>query len=138
MAYPGEAAIPTPTCWELLRDGWMGRLALTVDALPAILPVEYCVTGEELALCLGQYRLPARSLNNAVVGFAVDSIDPPGHTGWTIHVYGLTRLPEPQTGATRCQHDEHGQIAYLNPDLISGHRLALCPLGTGLPRPALP
>ncbi len=62
--------------------------------------IEYCVTGDELALCLGHYDIPASSIARAVIGFTTDFIDDATHEGWTVHVQGVTRLatrPTPRT-----------------------------------------
>jgi hypothetical protein len=133
VEYPGENVIPTERCWDLLRGGWFGRLGLSVDALPAILPVEYIVNDTDIAVCLGQYRLRARSLNDAVVAFAADLVDPETHSGWTVQVQGRARLPH-GTATSECTHHEAGQIIYITPQIVAGQRFALCPFGTGLPR----
>lgn len=133
MESPSENAIMASACWDLLRDGWFGRVALSVDALPAILPVEYRLDRDELAICLGQYRLSQRSLNNSVVAFATDAIDTTTHIGWTVQVQGRARLVEPHDTSTDCGQHEHGQIIYLTPHTIGGQRLQLCPFGRGFP-----
>jgi hypothetical protein len=128
-----DLAISVSGCWELLRAGWFGRMGLSVDALPSILPVEYSVDGDELAVCLGQYRLSERSLNNAVIAFATDSVDPTTHKGWTVQLQGQARLLEPARAGADCGQHEHGQIVYVTPQTIAGQRLQLCPFGAGLP-----
>ena len=133
MEYPSENSISTENCWELLRGGWFGRLGLSVDALPAILPVEYSVAAGDLAVCLGHYRLSARSLNEAVVAFAADLIDPETHSGWTVQVQGRARLPQGSV-STECGRHEPGQIIYITPQTLRGETLKLCPFGAGLPR----
>jgi hypothetical protein len=133
MEHPAEHTIPTSMCWELLRDASFGRVALSVEALPMILPVEYSLDGEELAICLGQYRLNDRTVNNAVVGFAADAIDPVTRTGWTVQVQGVARLPRQVGVPTECGQPTAGQIVHLTPQTISGQHFQLCPFGTGLP-----
>jgi uncharacterized protein len=138
MEYLAENAIPTATCWELLRDAWLGRVALSVDALPMILPVEYYLDGEELAVCLGQYRLNDRAVNNAVVGFAADAVDTVTRAGWTVQIQGVARVHRPVGVALACGQAAAGQIVRIAPHAISGQRLQLCPFGTGLPSLAQP
>jgi len=127
------ATIPTEKCWELLRNGWFGRLGLSVDALPAILPVEYSVAEGDLVVCLGHYRLSARSLDNSVVAFAADLIDRETHSGWR----RSSPRPGPATHAsvtTECGQHEPGQIIFITPQTLRGETFNLCPFGTGLPR----
>src|SRR5438105_946518 len=91
MERPGDDTIPESRCWEL-RTGWFGRMALSVDALPAIVPVEYCFDGSELAICLGERRMSEHCVDNAVVGFATDAIDAVTYTGWAVQVQGRACL----------------------------------------------
>ena len=124
-----EHEISAERCWALLRSGWLGRVSLSLNALPTILPVEYCVTGNELCVCLGHYDVPKRSVANAVIGFATDGINETTHQGWTVHVHGISRLAV--TDVPTCGTHQHGQIVHLAPDIIHGQTLTLCPLGHG-------
>ncbi len=136
--HPYDDPIPTSTCWELLRDVSFARVALSIHALPMILPVEYCVDGDELAICLGHYQLTQRTVDNTVVCFAADAIDAVTRTGWTIQVQGVARLRHQIGVPTECGQPEAGQIVHITPQTISGQHLQLCPFGTGLPALALP
>ena len=75
MSMP-EELIPADRCWELLATVSVGRLALSVRALPVILPVQYYLDGRRLAVCLGHHQLPDRALNDVIIAFAADAIDP--------------------------------------------------------------
>src|SRR6516225_4056707 len=90
----GDDLIPQEECWELLASASVGRVALSIHALPAILPVQYYLDGRKLAVCLGHRELPERSLN-AVVAFAADAIDPIGRSGWSVQVQGRSLVPGP-------------------------------------------
>jgi hypothetical protein len=122
-------AISVSQCWALLHQGWFGHLSVSVNALPLVVPVEYCVTGDELALCLGQYALPASALD-AVVGFATETLDPATREGWSIQIQGRSHTTG-RSSASTCARHERGQIAYLTPQTINGQHLHLCPIGTG-------
>ena len=80
--------IPSQRCWELLVTASVGRLALSVQALPVILPVQYYVRGHRLAVCLGHHSIPARSLNEAIIAFGADAIDPATRSGWSVQIQG--------------------------------------------------
>jgi len=47
-----EGALTERECWELLAMASVGRLALSVRALPVILPVQYYLSDHRLAVCL--------------------------------------------------------------------------------------
>lgn len=56
---PHDDALSERECWELLATVSVGRLALSVRALPVILPVQYYLDGRRLAVCLGTTRCPS-------------------------------------------------------------------------------
>ena len=84
--------IPEEECWQLLASTSVGRVALSIGALPAILPVQYRLDGCTLAVCLGHRELPERALNT-VVAFAADAIDPHTRSGWSVQVQGRSAVP---------------------------------------------
>lgn len=104
----------------------MGRVALSIHALPAILPVQYYLDGRKLAVCLGHRELPERSLS-AVVAFAADAIDPISRSGWSIQVQGRSLVPGSLRADTDCGRPTAGQIVQIEPETISGYRIHLCP-----------
>jgi uncharacterized protein len=123
----GAEEIPVEECWDLLRSKSVGRLSLSVGALPQILPVQYYVNGGEIAACLGRNRVQLDALDNVVVAFATDSIGIDA-SGWTVQVLGLAsaRLPA-KAPAGRVQPD-HGPIVDIAPKRITGCRVELHPL----------
>src|SRR6266545_89116 len=121
-----ELLIPEAECWELLASASVGRLALSLHALPAILHVQYHLDGHTLEVCLGHREIPEQSLN-AVVAFAADAIDPISRSGWSVHVQGQSiTAPRPDTD-TACGWPTAGQIVQIEPGTISGYRMRLCP-----------
>ena len=54
-----EELISEERCWELLATASVGRLALSVQALPMILPVQYYLDGRKLAVCRGITKFPS-------------------------------------------------------------------------------
>ena len=123
----GGGLIPEPQCWELLASASVGRIALSIHALPAILPVQYYLDGRTLAVCLGHRELPERALN-AVVAFAADAIDPQTRSGWSVQVQGRSATPRQPQIDTACGWPAAGQIVQIKPEIITGHRMHLCPL----------
>jgi hypothetical protein len=119
--------IPEGECWELLATTSVGRLALSVGALPAILPVQYYLDGRTLAVCLGHRELPERALNT-VVAFAADAIDPATRSGWSVQVQGRSAIPRQPRIDTDCGWPTAGQIVQIEPVTVSGYRMHLCPL----------
>ena len=88
-----DDALSERECWQLLATVSVGRLALSVRALPVIMPVQYYLDGRRLAACLGHHALPERALDETVIAFAVDAIDPVTRSGWLVQVLGRSAIP---------------------------------------------
>jgi Pyridoxamine 5'-phosphate oxidase len=135
-----DHALSERQCWDLLAMASVGRLALSVRALPVIMPVQYYLDGRRLAVCLGHRELPERSLDETVVAFAADSIDPVSRAGWWVQVQGRSVIPRGLRIGTDCGWPAAAQVLEIKPGTISGHRMHLCPfidalLAAGRPLP---
>ena len=119
--------IPADECWDLLRSVSVGRMALSMGAVPAILPVQYYVDGEALAACLGHYSVPRGAINNVVVAFAADELESNGKSGWTVQVHGTVSPFTPLGVPVDCGQPTAGQIVRIAPVVVTGHRIHLCP-----------
>ena len=114
-------------CWDLLRTTSVGRVALSLNALPAIVPVQYFVEGETLAICLGQYRIPDRAVHSAVIAFAADAIEPTTRAGWSVQVQGTARLSVRPAPPIACAQQRAARMIDVEPVLMVGQRVQLCP-----------
>ena len=138
-----DDALSERECWELLATASVGRLALSVRALPVILPVQYCLNGRRLAVCLGHHGLPERALDETIIAFAADSIDPVTRSGWSVQVLGRSVVPRRLRIDTDCGWSATAaQVVEIESGKISGHRMHLCPfietlLAAGLQLPPL-
>ena len=126
----------------MLATASVGQLALSVRALPLIVPVQYYLEGHRLAVCLGHHELPERALDETVIAFAADSIDPVTRSGWSVQVQGRSLIPRELRIDTDCGWPAVAQVVEIEPGRISGHWMHLCPfidalLAAGRPRPGL-
>jgi len=75
-------------CLSLLATVSVGRLGVTIRALPAVLPVNFALLGEEIVI----RTVPGTKLDAAaaavVVAFEADSYDPLGTWGWSVLAQG--------------------------------------------------
>jgi hypothetical protein len=126
MSMP-EQLIPGHRCWESLATTSVGRLALSVRALPVILSVQYYLDGPGLAICLGHHQIRERSLNDVIIAFAADAIDPVTRSGWWVQVQGRSVIPRRLDVDTACGRPTAGQIVQMETGIISGHHTRLCP-----------
>jgi hypothetical protein len=135
-----DDALSERECWELLATASVGRLALSVRALPVIVPVQYYLAGRRLAVCLGHRELPGRALDETIIAFAADSIDPVTRSGWSVQVQGRSVIPHGLRIDADCGWPAVAQVVQIEPGRISGQRMHLCPfidaLLTGRPLPA--
>ena len=136
-----DDALSERECWELLATASVGRLALSVRALPVILPVQYYLDGRRLAACLGHHRLPERALDETIIAFAADAIDPVTRSGWSVQVQGKSVILRGLRIDTDCGWPAAAaQVVEIEPGRINGHRVHLCPfidalLAAGRPLP---
>jgi nitroimidazol reductase NimA-like FMN-containing flavoprotein (pyridoxamine 5'-phosphate oxidase superfamily) len=75
-------------CLRLLANAHVGRLALSIDALPVILPVNFVVHEEQVVFRTAPGTKLSAGTRNSVVAFEADAIDPMRHEGWSVVVTG--------------------------------------------------
>jgi len=75
-------------CLRLLGQGVIGRIVYTVGALPAVLPVNYAMDGEEIIFRTGSDTILEAATSNEVVAFEVDDVNLETRTGWSVLALG--------------------------------------------------
>ncbi len=111
----------------MLALSHVGRLALSIQALPLILPVRYSVDGRSVTISLGKHGLPLASIDDAIVAFAVDSFDVPAGSGWMVQLQGRTHLAAPGELSFNVGPVEHPQVVRLEPGTVTGSRFTFLP-----------
>jgi nitroimidazol reductase NimA-like FMN-containing flavoprotein (pyridoxamine 5'-phosphate oxidase superfamily) len=81
-------------CLDRLQLGSIGRIAVTHRALPAIVPVNYVLSGSRVVFRTEPDGMLARACAGTVVAFEVDDLDETGRSGWSVLVVGLAELLE--------------------------------------------
>jgi nitroimidazol reductase NimA-like FMN-containing flavoprotein (pyridoxamine 5'-phosphate oxidase superfamily) len=127
----GLELLDTHQCLDLLARATVGRVGVTVGALPAILPVNFALSDGAVVFRTGEGTKLAAATHEAVVAFEVDDWDPLEHTGWSVLAVGkacvvedpeevarLSRLPlAPWAGGSR----EH--FVRMPIEFVSGRRI---------------
>ncbi|MGW7446595.1 helix-turn-helix domain-containing protein [Kitasatospora sp. NPDC054795] len=95
-AHPVLDELPAWECWARLGSGGIGRLAVSTEEGPVVLPVNFRVLDATVV-----YRTAAESTPAAGVGgqvaFEVDHIDEALRSGWSVLVKGTaTLLDDPE------------------------------------------
>ena len=83
----GVGILDRATCLELLRSATVGRVGITVDGLPAVLPVNFALFDGDIVIRTGSGSKLSAALAEAVAAFEVDRIDSAGF-GWSVLIRG--------------------------------------------------
>jgi uncharacterized protein len=117
-------------CRALLCTESVGRIGLSVGALPAIFPVNYAVIDDDIVFLTAEGMKLRAAMKNTVVGFEVDHLDPALDYGWSVLVIGVARevgaQERHQLGPLRVSPWAGGQRTHLvriHPEVISGRRI---------------
>ncbi|MCU1449692.1 MAG: pyridoxamine 5-phosphate oxidase-related FMN-binding protein [Acidimicrobiales bacterium] len=89
-------SLSSEECQNLLALGTIGRVGISVGALPVVLPVNYALLDGDVVIRTGAGTKLDAALNHAVVAFEIDQVDPMYHQGWSVMVQGRAReMAEP-------------------------------------------
>jgi nitroimidazol reductase NimA-like FMN-containing flavoprotein (pyridoxamine 5'-phosphate oxidase superfamily) len=124
--------LTTEESLALLSTASVGRIAVTRDALPVILPVNYVVDGTSLVIRTKDGAiLRAARAGGAVVAFEVDDLDERTMTGWSVLVTGTLREVTAVSAVLRAEQlplapwagGERRHFVRITPGLLSGRRI---------------
>jgi uncharacterized protein len=117
-------------CFALLRSAEVGRIGLSMSALPVVLPVNFAVDGDRLVVRTAAGSKLDAALGGAVVAFEADHIDPESGEAWSVLVRGSSAvLTDPADIASLADLDLNSWVAdssdqwvMITTDLVSGRR----------------
>ena len=123
--------LSTEECLSLLRQAEVGRVAVTVGAIPEIFPVNYCLLDSTIAFRTGEGTKLHAATHRAVVAFEVDHFDPEVQRGWSVLVVGHAgEITDPQqvTAARRLLSDtwvpvDRHHVISIALDRVTGRRI---------------
>jgi nitroimidazol reductase NimA-like FMN-containing flavoprotein (pyridoxamine 5'-phosphate oxidase superfamily) len=116
----------------LLGTGTIGRIGLTADALPLVLPVNYHYDGERIVIRSHPGTKLDAATRHTVVAFEVDDIDPIYHSGWSVVVQGVARTVGDHNEIARLRSlplsvwtpVDADRFVTISVDIVSGRRIA--------------
>ncbi len=85
----GLQVLDRDECLALMGTATIGRVSVSANALPTILPVNFWFDGDRIVIRSGAGAKLAAALDEAVVAFEVDDFDPVSHAGWSVVVTGV-------------------------------------------------
>lgn len=115
----------------LLASGEVGRVGLTIGALPAIFPVNYAIADGAIVFRTAPGSKLAAASAGTVVAFEVDDYERADRSGWSVLVIGPSEVVhdldatfrvldsglDPWAGGGRTS------IVRIRPELVSGRRI---------------
>ena len=78
-------------CMSKLAAGSVGRIAVTSRALPAIIPVNFALSGRTIVFRTEPEGMLAKATEDSVVAFEVDDVAVDGRSGWSVLAVGVAR-----------------------------------------------
>ena len=122
-------------CLALLGEGVLGRVALSMGALPTILPVSYRLVDGHVVFRTGVGSKLDAAARGAVIAFEVDAFDPDERTGWSVVVTGIAHdtpsndwaAPILAAAVPRWAPEGATRVLHLSTDIVSGRRITPVP-----------
>lgn len=76
-------------CLDRLSRAAIGRVAITSQALPAVVPVNFVLSGSNVLFRTEPGGMLARACDGTVVAFEIDDLADDGRSGWSVLVVGV-------------------------------------------------
>lgn len=129
----GLALLSPEECETLLQRAIIGRVAVSIGAVPAVFPVNFVLVDDGIAFLTGKGTKLDAAVRNAVIAFEVDDFDPVYHEGWSVLVVGTAHELEDQlaidrvleAGVTAWAPGLRDHVVFLRPEFISGRRIGI-------------
>jgi len=126
----GLEVLSRDECVALLAPGGVGRVAVTMRALPVILPVGFSLVGEDVVFDTSAGTRLAAAVAGAVVAFEADDVDPTGRA-WSVCVTGVAiplddpGLPDVVRIPVWPPGDQHPdrQLMRISSQIVTGRRV---------------
>jgi nitroimidazol reductase NimA-like FMN-containing flavoprotein (pyridoxamine 5'-phosphate oxidase superfamily) len=116
-------------CFRLLAGERLGRVAITVKALPVILPVRFALDRDEIVFRAPPGGVLAEATHHAVIAFEADGSEP-GVGSWSVLATGVARHLADHDARVLTSlppwSSETDVFVALAPQLLSGRRLSEC------------
>lgn len=131
----GVASIAPSACLALLAVGGIGRVAVSIGAVPAVFPVHYAMLDGDVVFRTTRGTNLHGAARNAVVAFEVDDVDASYQAGWSVLVVGTADEITDDARRARAERlplqprppGSAGRVMAIRPELVSGRRILMTP-----------
>ncbi|MGB7052578.1 MAG: pyridoxamine 5'-phosphate oxidase family protein [Acidimicrobiales bacterium] len=127
----------TPSeCLQLLAQAEVGRIAVSMDALPVIIPVAFAVIDDQVHFRSIRDSKMDAAVDHRVVAFESGAYAPEEGTGWSVLVQGMTQAvdesdslwspasPFPPTTPSASSEERYRMIR-IQPASVTGRRMRI-------------
>lgn len=118
-------------CLALAARRPIGRVAVSVGALPAVFPVNFCFVGRDVVFRTASGTKFAAAVRGTVVAFEVDDFDTVGHSGWSVMIVGeasevaASELADIEPLPVRAwAHGVRDHVVRIRSDVVTGRRIS--------------
>lgn len=131
LVHEGFELLGERECYRLMGERPVGRVGISIGALPAIFPVNHLMDGESIVFCTAEGTKLAAAVRNAVIAFEVDDYDEATRSGWSVLAVGaasetfdpeLLRRIRLHGGGPWAQGDR-SHLVRITPSFVSGRRI---------------
>lgn len=127
----GTEVLSEAECEELLRHCSVGRVALSIGAVPAVFPVNFATLDGMIVFRTASGTKLDGATRKTVVAFEVDEVDPLYHEGWSVLAVGICdELRDPEQvervnrlGLAAWADGVKDHTVAIRPEFISGRRI---------------
>jgi nitroimidazol reductase NimA-like FMN-containing flavoprotein (pyridoxamine 5'-phosphate oxidase superfamily) len=118
-------------CLSLLSEATLGRVAVTIGALPAIFPVNFCMVAGQVVFRSGEGTKLTAALSGTIVAFEADWASEPDGEVWSVQIVGPSRVVDPAADRVAAELAAlkswapvpRRYLVKITPERISGRRL---------------
>lgn len=115
-------------CRALLARAKVGRVAITMGALPAVYPVNHQVIDGDILFLTGEGSKLRAALAGSVVAFQADEFDLEGRSGWSVLAVGVAEevchdVPAGTAGVVPLARGERDHLVRIRPEILTGRRI---------------
>lgn len=121
-------------CLALAHTVSIGRIALSVHAMPIILPMSFTMLNGEPVFPIGSGSIARAAQRNEVVCFETDWVDPTSSAAWSIAIVGKVSLVSDPVDLDTISARDFGswagppqRFARVHPVQVTGRRRTVTP-----------
>ena len=118
-------------CWDLLTKTEVGRVGITINAMPAIFPVNYTVVDRTIVFRTAPGTKLAAATAGTVIAFEIDEHRAADRSGWSVLAIGRAQVAHDldltvrvlASGLEPWADGKRTNLVRIEPEFMSGRRL---------------